>query len=171
MAVVLMVSAEFTGIPVVLPIGPSLIRLGYFFLFVHQDGLAGSIQQGEDLIAMIPIRQGGSVVVATVPPFFFLSVLPSICTIILPLMTCRVGVDSLIRRCPCRIGTWFRISLRCRNRGFRVEVFGLGVDCCLLHQFIVRAPVATVHQVSEMRGPKATLEGAVGCPIICFRTP
>ena len=42
-AVVLMVSAEFTGLPVVLPIGSSDIRLRYGLLFVHQNGFIRGI--------------------------------------------------------------------------------------------------------------------------------
>ena len=89
-AVVLMVSTEFTGLPVVLPIGSSNIRLRYDLLFVHQNGFIRGIQQGEDLVAVVTVGQGSSVVVATIPPFPILWLISSIGTVVFPLMARRI---------------------------------------------------------------------------------
>ncbi|CAL9021789.1 unnamed protein product, partial [Prunus brigantina] len=43
MAVMLVVSAEFAGIPIVLPIRLSVIWLRYYLVLVHQDGLIGGV--------------------------------------------------------------------------------------------------------------------------------
>ncbi|CAL2265251.1 unnamed protein product [Prunus armeniaca] len=56
MAVMLVVSAEFAGIPIILLIGLSVIRLRYDFLLVHQYGFVGGIQQSECSLNAVLIR-------------------------------------------------------------------------------------------------------------------
>ncbi|CAL8082483.1 unnamed protein product [Prunus armeniaca] len=86
-------------------------------------------------------------------------------TVVLPLVACQRIVRSP------GIALRYRFLLPSQTPRLGVEIFGLGVDCRLLHQFIIRAPVATVHEIPKVRGPKATLEGVVGCPIVRFWTP
>lgn len=56
MTVVLVVSTEFVGIPIVLPIRLSVIRLWYGLVFVHQYSFIRGIQQSEDFLSTDGIR-------------------------------------------------------------------------------------------------------------------
>ncbi|CAL2253395.1 unnamed protein product [Prunus armeniaca] len=53
MTVVLVVSAEFVSIPIVLPTKLSVIRLRDYFVLVYQNCLISGVQQSEDFLALV----------------------------------------------------------------------------------------------------------------------